>query len=142
MSRVKNKIRVRRGQALIEFALVLPLLLILLLFIVQYGIIYRTAISLTNLSREGARYAATSPGLDSDIVQRVQDSRPATLNSTDIMVKVTPDEGDTTRVRGSGAEITVTISYDMSKKLFLPATFLGAHIFATTYTTHSTFAVE
>ena len=58
-----NPQRDRRGQALVEFALVMPILLILALLTAQYGIIFRTTMGLTNLSREGARYAATAPAI-------------------------------------------------------------------------------
>lgn len=142
MHRAINQKQGRRGQAIVEFALVLPLLLILSLLIVQYGVIYRTAIGLTNLSREGARFAATRPAADSDIKQRVKDSMPANLKYSDTQVDVAPLQGDAMRTKSSGGQITVKISYNMSKKLFLPATFLGVHIFATTYTTQATFAVE
>lgn len=45
------------GQALVEFALVLPILLILLCGIVDFGWIYYNQITLNNAAREGARYA-------------------------------------------------------------------------------------
>ena len=46
-----------KGQALVELALVLPLLLALLCGIVDFGWIYYNQITLTNAAREGARYA-------------------------------------------------------------------------------------
>lgn len=131
-----------RGQALVEFALVLPVLMILALMIVQYGIIYRTAAQLTNLSREGARYAATSPASDSTINARIQAVIPSNIKYSDIAITVTPAQGDATRVSGSGGNITVKVSYDMSKKVFLPSTIFGVHIFVQTYTAQATFAIE
>ncbi|HVR33225.1 MAG TPA: TadE/TadG family type IV pilus assembly protein [Acidimicrobiia bacterium] len=50
-----------RGAALIEFALLLPLLLMLLLGIVSVGIAYNHQISITHAARESARFAATLP---------------------------------------------------------------------------------
>lgn len=50
-----------RGAALIEFALLLPLLLMLLLGIVSVGIAYNHQITLTHAARESARFAATLP---------------------------------------------------------------------------------
>jgi Flp pilus assembly protein TadG len=49
-----------RGQALIEFALVLPLFLLLLLGIVQMGTVFRDYIALTDATRVGARQAAVA----------------------------------------------------------------------------------
>lgn len=45
----------RRGQAMVEFALVLPLLLSLLVGIVDIGYLYNHQLILTNAAREGAR---------------------------------------------------------------------------------------
>jgi len=47
-----------RGQSLVEFALILPVLVILILGIVDFGMGLRSYISLTNATREGARFAA------------------------------------------------------------------------------------
>jgi Flp pilus assembly protein TadG len=46
----------RHGQALVEFALILPVLLLLLLGIVEFGLILYDQHVITNASREGARY--------------------------------------------------------------------------------------
>ncbi|MFV2038646.1 MAG: TadE/TadG family type IV pilus assembly protein [Acidimicrobiales bacterium] len=53
-----------RGQATVEFALVLPLLLGLALFVVQLGLIVRDQIMVVNAAREGARQAAVAPSLE------------------------------------------------------------------------------
>ena len=46
------------GQAMVEMALVLPILLILIGGIVDFGWLFYNQLSLTNAAREGARYAA------------------------------------------------------------------------------------
>lgn len=48
-----------RGMQLVEFALVLPLLLLLLLGIIEFGFVLYNQAAITNASREGARWAAT-----------------------------------------------------------------------------------
>ena len=45
----------RRGQSLVEFALVLTPLLLVLLGIIQFGFIFNTFVTMTNAAREGAR---------------------------------------------------------------------------------------
>lgn len=50
-----------RGAALVEFALILPLLVMLLLGIVTGADAYGQKLSLANGAREGARYGATLP---------------------------------------------------------------------------------
>jgi Flp pilus assembly protein TadG len=52
------------GQALVEFAIVLPLLLTLVLGIIQFGFLFGTHLGLANATREGARYGATLPTTD------------------------------------------------------------------------------
>ena len=49
------------GASLVEFALVLPLILMLVLGLVSAGIAYNEKITLTHAAREAARFAATLP---------------------------------------------------------------------------------
>ena len=51
----------RRGQAFVEFALVLPLLLVLLLGAIDFGRVFFGWVAVTNASRVAANYAATHP---------------------------------------------------------------------------------
>lgn len=53
-------IRSERGQSLAEFALVLPVLVLLLFGIIQFGITFNNYITLTDAVRAGARKAAVS----------------------------------------------------------------------------------
>ena len=55
---VRRLLRGRRGQSLVEFSLVLPILLIMVFGIIDFGLGLRSYISLTNATREGARFAA------------------------------------------------------------------------------------
>ncbi|WKZ83624.1 MAG: TadE family type IV pilus minor pilin [Acidimicrobiia bacterium] len=47
-----------------EFALVLPLVLVVLLAVVEVAVVARTQIEVAHAAREGARQAATSPEVD------------------------------------------------------------------------------
>lgn len=53
----KLLLKSEKGQALVEFALVLPLLLALLCAIIDFGWLYYNQITLNNAAREGARFA-------------------------------------------------------------------------------------
>jgi len=55
-SRIKNQ----RGQALVEMALVLPLLLALVFGIIEFGNIYSHKLEMNNLARQSARTAVVS----------------------------------------------------------------------------------
>jgi predicted outer membrane lipoprotein len=52
-----------RGAALVEFALILPLVLMLAFGVITAAIAYNHKIDLTHAAREGARYGATLPQL-------------------------------------------------------------------------------
>ena len=49
------------GQAVVEFALIAPLLFIFLFGIIQFGITFGGEVGLSNAAREVARYASTAP---------------------------------------------------------------------------------
>ncbi|MEX1023071.1 MAG: TadE family protein [Dehalococcoidia bacterium] len=55
-----NRRRLRRedGQAMVEFVLVFPLLLVMVLMLVEFGFALNAYISVNNASSEAARYAA------------------------------------------------------------------------------------
>ncbi len=50
-----------RGQSLVEFALVLPLFLLILAAIVDFGLGLATSITISNAAREGARLGTVNP---------------------------------------------------------------------------------
>jgi len=50
-----------QGQALTEFALIAPVLLLILFSIIQFGFLLGGQIGMTNGTREAARYASTVP---------------------------------------------------------------------------------
>ena len=61
MSRLRRRVRSERGAELIEFALTLPLLLLLVLGIIEFGFLFQEYEVVTNSAREGARLAALIP---------------------------------------------------------------------------------
>ena len=64
--------RDEKGAELIEFALVVPILLLLVAGIVDFGFMFQRYEVVTNAAREGAR-TATLPGYSqADVRQRVQ----------------------------------------------------------------------
>lgn len=50
------------GQAIVEFAIVLPILLIILCGIIDFGWVFYNMLSLENCTRDGARYATVNAG--------------------------------------------------------------------------------
>ena len=60
MSNRRTDIRSNRGQTMVEFALVLPVLCLVIFGIIQCGVLYNNYITLTDATRVGARKAAVS----------------------------------------------------------------------------------
>jgi Flp pilus assembly protein TadG len=65
MARATARERTRRndesGNALVEFVIVLPIVVALVLGVMSFGTTHEQKLSLTNAAREGARYGATLP---------------------------------------------------------------------------------
>ena len=59
MSR-RRQLKEERGQAMVEFAIVLPIFVVLLFGIIQFGIVFSNYETLTDATRAGARVAAVS----------------------------------------------------------------------------------
>jgi Flp pilus assembly protein TadG len=57
---LRKWIKGTRGQALVEFALILPLLILILMGIIEFGRLWMTMITLSGAAREGARWAAVT----------------------------------------------------------------------------------
>ena len=68
----RHRLVERRGQSLVEFGLVLPILLVLVVGILEFGIAFRTYQVVTNSAREGARTAVLRTDLD-EVIDRVED---------------------------------------------------------------------
>jgi Flp pilus assembly protein TadG len=95
-----------RGQALVELALVLPLLLVLLMGVVDVGRIVFMQIALRDAAQEGATYAAFESVPASTVGNRVRTSSNApevTAAAVTIACTVAPAPGT----------VTVTVSYDL-----------------------------
>jgi len=60
MQQTTHNIKSERGQTFTEFALVLPILLVMMLAIVQFGVAFNNYVTLTDAVRAGARKAAVS----------------------------------------------------------------------------------
>lgn len=99
----RSRSRTERGAALVEFALVLPLLLVLVFGIVDFGRAFQSSITLTNATREGARLGATGANTTT-ICNRVT----ATAGVTPVTCTVTNAQGV------SGTSVVVSARYTLT----------------------------
>ena len=102
------------GAAAVEFALVLPLLVLLVGGIIDFGFAFNAQISLTHAAREGVRVEALRNGNGGDAAEAAFVS-PAVVNvagSTDLACPPPP-------APNARAEVSITAEYDF---FFLPLT--------------------
>lgn len=91
LRKIFNKLRRRKGQSLLEFAMVIPLLLVIFMGIFDFGWIMHRQVTIDNATRAAARRGAV--GLDTAaMVQLVKDSVYFTLTDDQITVTVLDQE--------------------------------------------------
>ena len=99
-----------RGQALVEFAVVFPLIIILLFGIYEIGIALSVQQTITYASREGARVGALT-NENSQIESAIATATQFIDEDGDrITIQIVPED-ETSRNRGD--ELTVLIEYDL-----------------------------
>ncbi|HEX5940016.1 MAG TPA: TadE family protein [Dehalococcoidia bacterium] len=89
-----------------EFALVLPLLLVLLFGVIDFGRALQTYITINNASREGARLGSINP--DADVEGKVRDTA-GNFDTADLTVAVSYPDG-----KASGESVVVDVDYEYS----------------------------
>jgi Flp pilus assembly protein TadG len=77
-----------RGQSLVEFALVIPLFLLMIAGIVDFGMLLYSNMTAINAAREGARLSVTTPGNTAAVEARVR-AMATGLNQSDLTVTTT-----------------------------------------------------
>jgi Flp pilus assembly protein TadG len=112
---VKRSLRSEDGVAVIEFALTLPLLLVIVLGMFDFAMAFRQYQVMTNAAREGARMAVLPGYSDSDIETRVSDyltasGVTATVETALETESVSPASGPSFSVR----HVTLTSTYTFS----------------------------
>ena len=102
--------KMEKGQSLLEFALVVPILLIILAGVLDLGRLYYAYVAVTDAAAEGAAYAAIHPQVShrSEVLQRAQEASGELVQIDPNMVQV-----DCPTIM-SGAPITVTVSYSFT----------------------------
>lgn len=104
---MKNNRRNRiKGQSLVETALVLPVLLLILTAIIDFGLLFNNYLLVGNASREGARKASIG-GTDMEIISTIYNVT-STLDPAKLTISITPGEGG----RSSGDAVTVRVAYE------------------------------
>lgn len=102
------------AQSMVELALVLPVLLLILFGIVEFGRIFHSYMVIANAARVGARVGAIKNS-DSQIVSAVEGAvQPSSLDLNSLTINITPNQSN----RSSGDSLTVEVDYEVD--LFVP----------------------
>jgi Flp pilus assembly protein TadG len=147
------RLRSRRGQQLVEFAFVAPILFLMIFGIIDFGRLFFTQMTLQNALRQAGRFAVTGnklpdPSNPANMLSRV-DSIIATARSAATgleisNIQISSAQGGTTgagRAGGPGDMITISLAYDLPLITPLIGKFFG---FDNTYhfTVRTTFRNE
>jgi Flp pilus assembly protein TadG len=105
-SQKKLLLKSQKGQALVEMAFILPLLLMVLFGIIDFGRVFHAYLTLDHAGREGARLASLQ-GDNSDIQTRIN-STATGLDTGKLIVSLDPIDKSK---RLSGTDVTVKLTY-------------------------------
>jgi Flp pilus assembly protein TadG len=105
-----TRFRSERGQAAVEFAMVAPILIVLLLAIVQCGITFSHYLAVTDAARAAARKAviARVESLTQPDITTAADNAAADLDTSQLNVNVQPLNW---AKQPAGSTFTVTVTY-------------------------------
>lgn len=109
MIEVYRHLKSRKGQSMVELALILPVIVLILFGVLEFGRIFYSYIVITHAAREGARAGAVGK-TDAEIIARVRDSAP--LPEADTNLHITRLEPNET-ARTPGVPFTIEVAYDV-----------------------------
>ena len=117
-----------RGQALLETALILPVVLLISVGIFEFGRAYQLVQVLTNAAREGARIAVMYGTTEADIRDRVRAYLDAGQVPTNAGMTIDVDQGATIVVgTGTASASVVTVNYPYTFTVLNPVANLVVH---------------
>ena len=112
-----HRFRSERGAELIEFALVVPLLLFIIMGLVDFGFMFQRYEVVTNAAREGARIAVLPGYADADVEARVRSylTEGGVANTTSNSAVLTTDvpiaAGGGPAMQGKRVQVNYTSQY-------------------------------
>jgi Flp pilus assembly protein TadG len=99
-------VRSERGQGLVELALLLPILIVVVMGVLDFGRVYFAYVTITNAAREGAFFASLNPTVSDASVQAIVDAEIS--GQLDGGARVI----DVSDSRSPGSQLTVTVQHD------------------------------
>jgi Flp pilus assembly protein TadG len=135
-----------RGQALVELALVMPLLVGIVAVLFQFGLLFVAYLSIVNETRDIGRYVAVHPdvvdGTAADcpaastatsLWNQVCDDAPSVINAANVLPSFSPIcatlSNGKCALRTAGTAVHISLTYNASSIIFLPTHFrLGSFL--------------
>jgi Flp pilus assembly protein TadG len=109
--------RNRRGAAVVEFAVVAPVFIMLVFGMIEYGRMVMVQQLITNASREGARVAVLDGATTSSVQSQVNSYLTnASISGQTVTVNPNPPSN-----AGYGAPVTVTVTIPFNQVSWLPS---------------------
>lgn len=105
---LKGLLKEKKAQAVVEFALITPILLWMIMAVAQIAIMTADYMQLNNAARVGAR-AAASIGMSDTEIKRMMKDTITMMDKEAIVMTFTPDDMH----RHSGQPVTVSLHYDL-----------------------------
>ncbi|MBN1919649.1 MAG: pilus assembly protein [Anaerolineae bacterium] len=99
-----------KGQSIVEMALLLPVLLLMLMGLLDFGRVYYVMVALNDAAQEGAAYAASRPSDTTGIAERAASASTGLITVSTDDVSVTIAGG----TPAAGAAVTVAVQYEFT----------------------------
>jgi Flp pilus assembly protein TadG len=110
--KARRRFRSDSGAELIELAIVLPILLIVVAGIIDFGFLFHRYEVITNAAREGARMAVLPNFNDADVQERVRQYLDSSGLERNVAVVPLPTRSTLTLTTGATVDVvTVQVSY-------------------------------
>jgi Flp pilus assembly protein TadG len=130
------------GQSMVEFALIVPLVLAIMLIGIQFALIGQAALAVSQAAYLGARAASVDGTLTSGTLS-TQISSQISPTISGASVTLTPGAAASCgSPRTFGCPITVSVTYDASGRIFLPTNLLPGVAFPSSLTFTETAMTE
>ena len=122
-------IKSKRGNVLVEFALIMPVLLLILSGIIQFGFILNAKIAVNSASYEAARAATLSDNPEADAIKAAQSYASASLPGWDLGDRLCMEVITTGSQPGDIVQINIFYNVPLFFSKILPITKSGSDFF-------------
>ncbi len=116
----KIKIQSENGNVLVEFALIMPVLILILAGIVQFGFLLNGKIAVNSASYEAARAATLSDNPEADAINAVSSYASASLPGWDLQEQLSIEINTTGNSPGDSVQIKVFYEVPLFFSKILP----------------------